>query len=369
MRMPDIKKIVITGGPCAGKTTALSWLQNAFTRKGYAVLFVPETATELIGGGVSPWTCGSNADYQLCQVRLQVAKERIFEDAARTMPQEKVLIVCDRGVMDNKAYMTDQEFHAILQKLGLTEVGVRDQYDGVFHLVTAANGAESFYTTQNNTARRESPEEAAAMDDKILAAWTGHPHLRVIGNETDFQGKMMRLLAEVDACLGEPGPLETERKYLIAYPDIQWLESQPACRRVEIIQTYLRSDEDEEIRVRQRGSEGNYVYYKTTKRRLSAGKRVEIEERLTQEEYLAALMDAATRCRQIRKTRYCLTWQEEYLEIDIYPFWQDRAILEIELSQEDAPVSFPEELQVIREVTEDETYSNRSLAHSIPEEI
>ena len=48
----EITKIVITGGPCAGKTTAMSWIQNAFIKKDYAVLFVPETATELISGGV-----------------------------------------------------------------------------------------------------------------------------------------------------------------------------------------------------------------------------------------------------------------------------------------------------------------------------
>jgi nucleoside-triphosphatase THEP1 len=38
-RKPSIHKIVITGGPCAGKTTALSWIQNAFSQRGYAVLF------------------------------------------------------------------------------------------------------------------------------------------------------------------------------------------------------------------------------------------------------------------------------------------------------------------------------------------
>ena len=46
----EITKIVITGGPCAGKTTALSWIQSNFTKLGYTVLFVPETATELITG-------------------------------------------------------------------------------------------------------------------------------------------------------------------------------------------------------------------------------------------------------------------------------------------------------------------------------
>ena len=49
---PSVTKIVITGGPCAGKSTAMSWIQNAFSQMGYAVLFVPETATELITANV-----------------------------------------------------------------------------------------------------------------------------------------------------------------------------------------------------------------------------------------------------------------------------------------------------------------------------
>ena len=87
----EIIKIVITGGPCAGKSTAMSWVQNAFAQMGYTVLFVPETATELITGGVAPWTCGTNAEYQKCQLKLQIEKEKIFEQAARTMNAEKIL--------------------------------------------------------------------------------------------------------------------------------------------------------------------------------------------------------------------------------------------------------------------------------------
>ena len=107
----QITKIVVTGGPCAGKSTALSWIQNAFSEKGYVVLFVPETATELITNGVAPWTCGSNIDYQKCQMRLQEQKELVFEQAAATMKTDKVLIVCDRGALDNKAYMTPHRDH------------------------------------------------------------------------------------------------------------------------------------------------------------------------------------------------------------------------------------------------------------------
>lgn len=358
----EISKIVITGGPCAGKSTAMSWIQNAFTQKGYRVLFVPETATELITGGVAPWTCRSNLDYQLCQIRLQMEKERIFEQAARTMECEKILIVCDRGMLDNKAYMTEMEFQQALTVLNQNEVELRDSYGAVFHLVTAAKGAEKFYTTANNTARTETVEEAAALDDKLIAAWTGHPHLRIINNSSDFENKMKRLISEISAFLGEPEPFEIERKFLIEYPDINWLENIPNCQRIEIIQTYLNSKNGEEVRVRQRGMNGSYIYFQTTKKNISGLKRVEVERRLSKDEYLTLLMDADSTKRQIRKTRYCLTHENQYFEIDVYPFWKNKAIIEIELSDENAEIVFPKQIKVIKEVTEDEAYKNASLA-------
>ena len=360
----QIMKIVITGGPCAGKSTAMSWIQKHFSQLGWTVLFVPETATEFISGGVAPWTCGTNAEYQVVQMLLQREKERLFEQAARTMPKEQILIVCDRGMLDNRAYMDDTEFADVLSRINANEVELRDSYDAVFHLVTAAKGAEEFYTTANNTARIETVEQAVALDDKIIAAWTGHPHFRVIDNETDFEEKMRRLMKEISSCLGSPEPLEIERKFLIEYPDVAWLESLPNCSRIDVVQTYLTAPQGEERRIRQRGCEGHYLYFMTTKRALSPDglKRVEVEKRLTKDEYLMAMMDTDVTRRQIRKTRYCLTWGIQYFEIDVYPFWDDKAIVEIELSDENAPIDFPPQLHVIREVTDDPAYKNAELA-------
>ncbi|MBQ3044906.1 MAG: ATP-binding protein [Clostridia bacterium] len=159
----DITKIVITGGPCAGKTTALSRIRNYFSKMGYTVLIVPETATELISGGVAPWTCKTNLEYQLCHMRLQLEKEAVFVRAASTMEGKKALIVCDRGVTDCKAYMTARDFEAAAEALGADEVDLRDGYDAVFHLVTAAKGAEEFYTLSNNEARTETLEQAREL--------------------------------------------------------------------------------------------------------------------------------------------------------------------------------------------------------------
>ena len=169
-----------------------------------------------------PWTCGSNLDYQKCQVKLQLEKEKVFRQAAETMHDDKILIVCDRGVMDNNAYMTEEEFSAVLNALDLDAMTLRDEYDGVFRLVTAPKGAEEFCTLGNNQARTEAPEQARELNDKLIAAWTGHPHLRVIGNDTDFDSKMKKQVAENAALLGEPEPFEIERKFLIEYPDIAW---------------------------------------------------------------------------------------------------------------------------------------------------
>ncbi len=360
----QITKIAITGGPCAGKSTALSWINEEFTKKGYKVLFIPETATELITGGVAPWTCETDIDFQTAILKLQLAKEKIFEEVAQHLyDAQKVLIVCDRGTLDGKAYIEKHNFDKILNNLHLTETQLKDSYDAVFHLVTAAKGASEFYTLANNSARTETIEEAIANDNKIISAWTGHSHFRVIDNSTDFKKKMQRFVTEISNFLGEPTPYEIERKFLIEYPDIAKLEADKNCGKVEIIQTYLKSNDDKEIRVRQRGNNGSYSYTKTIKQTINGLKRLETEKRLTQAEYINLLMDADTTKHQIRKTRYCLVYNNQYFEIDIYPFWNDVAIMEIELNNESQTIEFPPQIKIIKEVTDDIEYKNSNLAN------
>lgn len=358
----SVHKIVLTGGPSAGKTTGLSWIQNSFTKLGYTVLFVPETATELISGGVAPWSCSSNLAYQKLQMRLQLEKERLFEEAASGMKADKLLIVCDRGALDNRAYMNDEEFAEVLASVGETRESLLARYDAVFHLVTAARGAEQFYTMENNKARYESVSEAVALDDRLIAAWEGHPSLCVIDNAVDFTHKMRRLIAGIRRCLGESEPLEIVRKFLVEYPDLPKLKKRYNCRRVEIRQAYLDAREGEELRIRERKEDGKNIYYKTLKRRLSDRKRLEIEERLSRSEYLRLLREADPTLGSIRKTRYCMSHEGQFFQLDLYPFWDDRALLEIELSDENALVQFPEGIRVIREVTGDREYSNAALA-------
>lgn len=356
-----LTKIVITGGPSAGKTTAMSWVQNAFSKLGYTVLFVPETATEFITGGVAPWTCGTNLDYQKVQMELQLTKERLFEKAGRTMKAEKILIVCDRGTIDNRAYMNDEEFAAVLREVGKTEEELLLGYDAVFHLVSAAKGAEEFYTFANNAARYESVNQAVALDDRLIEVWKGHPRHCVIDNSVELREKLKNLIAGIRDFLGEPAPPEIERKFLVEMPDLSEVEKLPGCRRVEIEQAYLPTANDERLRVRKWVEDGQAIYYKTRRRRLN-GKKIEVEERLTQRGYKEMLEEAGSALQLLHKTRYSISYDGQLFQLDLYPFWQDQAVVKLEMNEENGQVRLPPELKPIREVTGERAYKDYTLA-------
>ena len=224
--------IALTGGPCAGKSTCLSRLEQELTDKGYRVFIVEEMATNVIKSGVSPLSVGV-IDFEKMLIELQVSRNKIYTDIANKVAEEQnknVVIVYDRGIPDCKGFITDEMYNKLLNELNLDEVELLDYYDGVFHLVTAADGAEEFYTCENNSARTETPEEAIERDKTCMQAWLGHPHLRVITNkDCTFEQKIDKLLKGVYSLLGIPVPLEIERKFLVEKPDITELQKKFNC--------------------------------------------------------------------------------------------------------------------------------------------
>jgi hypothetical protein len=173
---------------------------------GFKVYIVPETASLMLGGGVD---FGSASPSQIVGIevqfmRVQLAMEDAFCAIAADSGRPSVILF-DRGAMDIAAYLPAESWAALLEEGGWTNPGLRDQrYEAVIHLVTAAEGAESFYTTQNNAVRKETPAQARELDGWTKNAWVGHPHLRVVDNSTDFQGKVRRIIAELDQVVGVP---------------------------------------------------------------------------------------------------------------------------------------------------------------------
>ena len=164
---------------------------------------------------------------------------------------------------------------------------------------------------------------------------------------------------------------ETELKYLIRYPDIPTLQAQAGVEQWEVVQIYLTvSAPGETRRIRQVVSDGEIKYYKTFKRRISGMSSEEDEGEIDQLEYMRLTREAEPSCKPVYKTRYRIPYMGHTLEFDIYPFWTDRAILEIELDSESEGAAIPEYARIIRDVSADYAYKNRSLAeHIVYEEI
>lgn len=156
--------------------------------------------------------------------------------------------------------------------------------------------------------------------------------------------------------------LEIERKFLIARPCEELLTSMEGCVRYEILQTYLSSAPGVDERVRKRVTEGKTEYFHTLKEHLSPMVRTETESLIGEAEYTALLERADPAFRPLEKTRFCIPYAGQTLEIDVYPRLLEEAILEIELPSEETPVILPPFLQVLREATGDKAYSNRRLA-------
>ncbi len=160
---------------------------------------------------------------------------------------------------------------------------------------------------------------------------------------------------------------EIERKYLIRMPDEDWLRANATPSR--ITQTYLLPPAPHiNARVRKRGHEGAWVYTHTQKTRISDLRRIEDEREVSEEEYRKLLQQADPERNVIHKTRWVLPWNGQSFEIDVFPFWSDRALMEIELTHEEQSVQLPPAIEVIREVTADRRYTNASLSREIPRE-
>lgn len=237
-----VYRIVLTGGPCSGKTTGLARLSSFLRERGFRVFTVPEAATILFVNGGSVDDLGTRegrVNFQMSVIDVQTQLEQCFYRLARNTRVPSVLI-CDRGTMDGKAYIDEDEWQEVMRRKGRNQVELREgRYDAVIHLVTAANGAEEFYSLANNQARTESIEEAINIDKQTQRVWTGHPMYKIIDNRRNFEEKMQTLVSLVGNVVGLPSFSKSVHKFLLmSRPLEEDIPVETQCFDVEKV--YLR---------------------------------------------------------------------------------------------------------------------------------
>lgn len=183
------KKIVLTGGPGGGKTTALDIFRREF-RDGLVV--VPEAATILFENGLKRGsTFDDHKRVQLAIYYLQKSLEAVFE---KSNPGSCVL--CDRGTLDSIVYWPNSE-EGFFKEVGSSFEVELERYDAVVFFETAAASGDSI--SSNNPQRRETEAEAVEIDKALRNIWSKHPNYHFIPSGDSFVDKVKQGLTVVES--------------------------------------------------------------------------------------------------------------------------------------------------------------------------
>mmetsp|Transcript_58711 Transcript_58711/g.132880 ORF Transcript_58711/g.132880 Transcript_58711/m.132880 type:complete len:364 (+) Transcript_58711:59-1150(+) len=190
---------VLTGGPCSGKSSAISELPK--TLLGHEVVRVPEAATLYFSrGGRFPFSAPQDASglfsplqrnllWESWLIELKMSLENHARSQAARVASKSV-IICDRGTLDSRAYLSSDEEWADLLKLGgWSEAELLGRYHGVVCLEVAP---EQYYTNENNEARHESYSEALDVHARTWDAWArSAERVRSTQSRRDFRAEFL----------------------------------------------------------------------------------------------------------------------------------------------------------------------------------
>lgn len=188
------RRVVLTGGPGAGKTAFLELVQQSFCTH---VAVLPEAATIVYGGG---FPREDRPDARRAAQRAIFHVQRELESVADGW--EAAVVVCDRGTVDGGAYLPDPE--ELWSDVGTTLDAELGRYAAVIHL--RSPGRDGGYD-HSNPLRVETPEEAAGIDARIERLWAAHPRRIVVSARSTFLAKAASALdalrREVPECCRE----------------------------------------------------------------------------------------------------------------------------------------------------------------------
>jgi predicted ATPase len=171
------RRIVLTGGPGAGKTAVLELIRQSFC---VHVKVLPESAGIIFGGG---FPRRNGIDLRKAAQRAIFYVQRELETAADT--ENPAIVLCDRGTVDGAAYWPGEQ-EGFFSSLSTALDEQLQRYHAVIHLRTPPPSAGY---NRSNPLRVETAEEAATIDARIARMWEPHPRRFVVEASADFLTK------------------------------------------------------------------------------------------------------------------------------------------------------------------------------------
>ena len=185
-----LRRVVLTGGPGAGKTAVLELIRQSFCEH---IKVLPESASIVFGGG---FPRGHADALRRAAQRAIFYVQRELEATAES--ENPAVVLCDRGTVDGAAYWPGPD--TLWSSVGTTRMEQLARYDRVIHLRTPAS--DRGYD-RSNAFRIESPDEAVRIDEHITLEWDGHPRCFVVDANVDFVTMAKQALDLVRAELPE----------------------------------------------------------------------------------------------------------------------------------------------------------------------
>jgi predicted ATPase len=178
------RRVVLTGGPGAGKTAVLELIRQSFCSH---VLLLPEAAGVLFAGG---FPRGPSVPEREAAQRAIYHVQRQLEAIGDA--ENAALVVCDRGTVDSAAFWPGGDPRGFWSAVGSSLQQELARYDAVIHLRVPPVG--SGYYVRSNPLRVETEAEAVAIDQRIERLWAGHPRRFTVEASADFLEKAARTL-------------------------------------------------------------------------------------------------------------------------------------------------------------------------------
>jgi hypothetical protein len=183
-------------------------------------------------------------------------------------------------------------------------------------MVTSADGAESFYTGENNEARYETVEEAITLDKKLINAWVGHPHFSIISNkDVSFQKKVDKCVETVCKYIGLPTPSNFYKKFLLACEG-NFEVMVPKNVKLEFFQieevflSHTTEKKEGEVFLRKAGKNDSFTY-SYEHRTYTSGERIEKRRQITAREYIELYEQSRDQSKKtLKKVRQCFIYDQ-----------------------------------------------------------
>ena len=321
-----IYRIVLTGGPCAGKTTYLNSIKESFKKNNIPCLIVPEAATILINKGFDP------GNWTPMEFQKMVLERELFDERENTEfinkkqhKYDSLVIVYDRGIYDNAAYLNNwHDFGDLLIDYDLDGMQVLDGYDLVLDLLSMATCKPSAYTTKNNEARKEDLEFAKRLDKRTSNAWANHRNIRIISGNCSIEEEEEKILNHVYDFLNGKNVIETQ-KFLVDTKNSNFSKIDKN-NRMSVIDTYLKANNGEIMyKISQRNHFGtSYILDTYT---YNDGKKTIISSKIISKDVYNTLYNTFEHSRQDRGDVYSFVDNETLYRLCCY---FDKTILEVQ---------------------------------------